>query len=253
MREIVRTNDAVLVSAIEALLNGADIPHVVARPQYERAGGLDRHLAAPHPGGRGRRRGGAPAAASTPASATNCAPMEQRRVLRPLGDSAPRTRCSAAGCGCASPARSPGRARRDPAGRGLRRRSAGEQVVDLGAGVGAAGLALAARVAGCRSRWSKSIPCWRRWPPRMPRRNGLAARVRTVASRRGARPRAPSRRPGLKPETFAARADEPAVQRSGAATNLARHAAPARPCGPAHEHSQPGSRPRRGCCARAAR
>ena len=29
MRELVRTNDAVLVSAIEALLNGADIPHLV--------------------------------------------------------------------------------------------------------------------------------------------------------------------------------------------------------------------------------
>jgi hypothetical protein len=29
VREIVRTNDAVLVTAIEALLNGAGIPHVV--------------------------------------------------------------------------------------------------------------------------------------------------------------------------------------------------------------------------------
>ena len=29
MRELVRTNDAVLVSAIEALLEGAEIPHVV--------------------------------------------------------------------------------------------------------------------------------------------------------------------------------------------------------------------------------
>ena len=29
MRELVRTNDAVLVSAIEALLNGAAIPHLV--------------------------------------------------------------------------------------------------------------------------------------------------------------------------------------------------------------------------------
>jgi hypothetical protein len=29
MREIVRTNDAVLISAIEALLQGADIDHVV--------------------------------------------------------------------------------------------------------------------------------------------------------------------------------------------------------------------------------
>ena len=29
MRELVRTNDPVLVSAIEALLDGADIPHMV--------------------------------------------------------------------------------------------------------------------------------------------------------------------------------------------------------------------------------
>jgi Putative prokaryotic signal transducing protein len=29
MRELVRTNDAVLISAIEALLNGADIGHLV--------------------------------------------------------------------------------------------------------------------------------------------------------------------------------------------------------------------------------
>ena len=29
MREIVRTNDAVLITAIEALLNGADIQHMV--------------------------------------------------------------------------------------------------------------------------------------------------------------------------------------------------------------------------------
>jgi hypothetical protein len=29
LRELVRTNDPVLVSAIEALLNGADIPHIV--------------------------------------------------------------------------------------------------------------------------------------------------------------------------------------------------------------------------------
>ncbi|MGE3146495.1 MAG: DUF2007 domain-containing protein [Pseudorhodoplanes sp.] len=34
MRELVRTNDAVLISAIEALLNGAAIPHLV----------LDRHM-----------------------------------------------------------------------------------------------------------------------------------------------------------------------------------------------------------------
>jgi hypothetical protein len=29
VRELIRTNDAVLVSAVEALLDGADIPHLV--------------------------------------------------------------------------------------------------------------------------------------------------------------------------------------------------------------------------------
>ena len=30
MKEIVRTNDTILVTAIEALLNGANIPHMIA-------------------------------------------------------------------------------------------------------------------------------------------------------------------------------------------------------------------------------
>jgi len=34
LRELVRTNNAVLISAVEALLNGAEIPHVV----------LDQHM-----------------------------------------------------------------------------------------------------------------------------------------------------------------------------------------------------------------
>ncbi len=34
MRELVRTNNAVLISAVQALLDGADIPHVV----------LDQHM-----------------------------------------------------------------------------------------------------------------------------------------------------------------------------------------------------------------
>ena len=64
------------------------------------------------------------------------------------GRTSPRTRCSADGCGCAQPRRGH-RVGHDaillaaacPA-------RAGDSVVDLGAGVGAAGLALAARVAG---------------------------------------------------------------------------------------------------------
>ena len=47
LRELVRTNDAVLVSAVEALLDAAQIPHLRARPEHERARRLARHSAAP--------------------------------------------------------------------------------------------------------------------------------------------------------------------------------------------------------------
>ena len=61
VRELVRTNDAVLITAIEALLKARSIPHMVVDQQHERAGRLDRHFAAPYPGRRGSssmRRGG---------------------------------------------------------------------------------------------------------------------------------------------------------------------------------------------------
>ena len=50
-----------------------------------------------------------------------------------------------------------------------------------------------------------------------------------------------------------ARADEPAVQRSGAPASVARPPAPPRPCRSRARRSPAGSRPRRGSCDRAAR
>ena len=144
LRELVRTNDAVLVSAIEALLDGAEIPHVVLDQNMSVLEGslgiLPRRMLVDedHVGCRApaARRGRARARASS-----RCP-----RMIVPA--TSPRTPCSAAGCGCSQPKRGH-RVGHDaillaaacPA-------RAGERAVDLGAGVGAAGLALAARVAG---------------------------------------------------------------------------------------------------------
>src|SRR4051794_10032833 len=57
---------------------------------------------------------------------------------------------------------------------------AGEQVVDLGAGVGAAGLALAARVDGCLVTLVEIDPTLAALAAENAQRNGLAARVRAV-------------------------------------------------------------------------
>jgi tRNA1(Val) A37 N6-methylase TrmN6 len=58
---------------------------------------------------------------------------------------------------------------------------AGDQVVDLGAGVGAAGLALAARVDGCIVTLVEIDPALAALAADNAQRNGLAARVRAVA------------------------------------------------------------------------
>jgi len=57
---------------------------------------------------------------------------------------------------------------------------AGEQVVDLGAGVGVAGLALAARVEGCGVTLVEIEPTLAALAAENAQRNGLAARVRAV-------------------------------------------------------------------------
>ncbi len=58
MRELVRTNDAVLITAIEALLNGADIGHMVVDQNMSVLEGSIGIFPAPHSGrgGSGRRR-----------------------------------------------------------------------------------------------------------------------------------------------------------------------------------------------------
>ena len=140
MRELVRTNNAVLITAIEALLKGAEIPHMV----------LDQHMSVLE-GSLG---------------------MLPRRIV--VDDEHRAARASTAG-GCGPGARAAAAARAGAAAGDHRRRRArrpaaaeqkrghrvghdaillaaatdarpGDRAVDFGAGVGAAALALAVRV-----------------------------------------------------------------------------------------------------------
>jgi tRNA1(Val) A37 N6-methylase TrmN6 len=79
---------------------------------------------------------------------------------------------------------------------------AGEQVVDLGAGVGAAGLALAARVDGCVVTLGEIEPALVALAAENAQRNGLAARVRAIVLDSTAPPRAFAAA-GLRPESVA--------------------------------------------------
>lgn len=78
---------------------------------------------------------------------------------------------------------------------------AGEQVVDLGAGVGAAGLALAVRVEGANVTLVEIDPALAALAARNARQNGLAGRVRAVTLDVAAPPRAFAS-VGLSPESI---------------------------------------------------
>ena len=62
MRELVRTNDIVLVSAVGALLDGANIHHLVLDENMSIIEGSLGVLPRLYPGSRGRQSRGAPAA-----------------------------------------------------------------------------------------------------------------------------------------------------------------------------------------------
>ena len=168
MRELIRTNDIVLVSAVGALLDGANIRHQV----------LDQNMSVIEGslgscrGGRGqrttpRRRG---SASPRPASAMNCGPMidlvtdftedaflgGQLRLRQP--QTGHRAGHDAILLAAATEAR------------------AGDRVVDLGAGIGTAGLALAPSAwRESASAWSRSIRNWRRLARANATANAIAA------------------------------------------------------------------------------
>ena len=146
MRELVRTNDIVLVSAIGALLDGANIHHLVLDQNMSiiegSLGVLPRRILVHEDD----NRAGAPDSHAMPGLPTNCGPMTepsgeftedaflggQLRLRQPK--SGHRAGHDAMLLAAATPARP------------------GDRVVDFGAGVGAAGLAVARRVAGHRAR-----------------------------------------------------------------------------------------------------
>ena len=134
------------------------------------------------------------------------------------------TPCSAAGWCCGSrsaaiaSATTPSCWRRRPSAQ------SGDQAVDLGAGVGAAGLALARRVEGLNVTLVEIDPALAALAAGNAERNGLAERVRAVTSRcRVVRRR--FRRRGLGTGIGRARADESAVQCRAAAVARSRRAA----------------------------
>ena len=129
---------------------------------------------------------------------------------------------------------------------------AGERVVDLGAGVGAAGLALATRVPDTTVTLVEIDPALAALAAANAERNDLAGRVR-VAVLDVAAPARAFAAAGLAPESDCARADEPAVQRSGCGSAHRPTAGAASPTPVRATPSASGSGPRRGCCGRAAR
>ncbi len=247
VRELVRTNDAVLVSAIEALLEGAEIHACRARPEHERARRLARHAAAPHPGGRGPRGGRAPAAdGGRPRS--RAAPRCPRMTVR--GDV---TEDAVLG----------GRLRlRQPQARAIAsattrscwrrpaRRARASTSVDLGAGVGAAGLALAARVPDATVTLVEIDPELAALAAENAERNDLAGRVR-VAVLDVAAPARAFAAAGLAPESVARVLMNPPFNDPARQRASPDRAAPPRPCGRAR-YARPLGQDR-GAAASAAR
>jgi tRNA1(Val) A37 N6-methylase TrmN6 len=173
MRELVRTNDAVLVSAIEALLQAAEIPHVV----------LDQNMSVLE---------GSLGILPRRILVNECCIDDARRLLedaglahelRPLPAAPPTTDDAVLG----------GRLRLMQQHGGHRvghdaillaaatAARPGDHAVDLGAGVGAAGLALAVRVADATVTLVEIDPALAAIAAENIVRNGLAARARAVA------------------------------------------------------------------------
>ena len=162
LRELVRTNDIVLVSAVGALLDGANIHHLV----------LDQNMSiskAPSVSCRAvswctrtitARRG---RSSAMPGSPTNCGPMTDDSVAEYTEDAflggqlrlrQPRSGHRAGHDAMLLAAATPARP--------------GDRVVEFGAGVGAAGLAVARRVAGIELVLVEIDAVWPGWRAKMP-------------------------------------------------------------------------------------
>ena len=140
------------------------------------------------------------------------------------------------------------RSRRHPACGGGRRR-AGERLIDFGAGVGAAGLALARRVEGLTLTLVEIDPALAALARENAERNGLAERARVVCLDVTASPDAFAAA-GICSGRGGSRADESAIQRR--AQSVARSRPPARACRRRTRRCGVGSMPPRGFFARPA-
>ena len=232
MHELVRTNNAVLITAIEALLKGADIPHVV----------LDRHMSVLE-GSLGilPRR--------ILVDAENWETARQlledaglAHELRPDKAGPKPVPGSAASPGFTDDAVLGGRLRLRQKRRGHRvghdaillaaatQAHSGDRVVEFGSGVGAAGLALALRVPDAEVTLVEIDPELSGLAADNIARNGMSERVRAVEFRRDGRGgrvcRARNSAGHGRP-----RADEPAVSRSVAAERVSRSRKTAGACG----------------------
>ena len=186
MREVLRSNDAVLISFAQSLLRDGWHRLLRCRPAHQRGGGVDRRLPAPAAGRRGRP--GPPRAAPSARPASSLARRRRRgaRVTAAAAERSRDRRCVsrrrvAAFCSrrtATAPASMPCCWRRQP-------RSwtgAAQRILDVGAGVGVVGLSVARRVADASVTLVEREPKLAELARGNVERNGLATRVRVIVA-----------------------------------------------------------------------
>ncbi len=148
MKELLRSNDPVLLSYVSALLEEGDIGFIVRRYQHERARGLDRCLAPARPGR--ERKTWASAYYSHRGRHRPCHRRRRKSLASGRRRRAPPapTIFSAAASASSSRAADTGQGATRSFSPLPSRRARGDRVLDIGAGVGVAGLCLLARVPG---------------------------------------------------------------------------------------------------------
>ena len=180
VHELVRTNNAVLITAIEALLKGADIPHVVLDQHMSVLEGslgiLPRRILVDDENWEAARQLLEDAGLAHELRPDKAGP-KPCRLADPIS---PTTRCSADGCGSSRSAAAIASATTRSCWRRRRGARPGDRVVEFGAGVGAAGLALAVRVPDAEVTLVEIDPELSALAADNIARNGLSERVRAV-------------------------------------------------------------------------
>ena len=241
MHELVRTKNAVLITAIEALLKGAEIPHVVLDQHMSvlegSLGMLPRRIVVDQEYWEAARQllqdaglahelrpvsGGPKPETTDDAVLGGRLRLKQKKKGHRVGHDA----ILLAAATDAQP---------------------GDRVVEFGAGVGAAGLALAVRCPGRDVTLVEIDPELSDIAAQNIVLNGLDQRARAVTLDVAA-PADDFAAHGIGAGLRRSCADEPAVQQSGPAECFARSRAPHGACGRRRHRSPIGWRPRRGFC-----